>query len=61
MGHSTPNRTVRKILIFDFLQFLTFFSKYLTMKKLFLVNFENFWITGLKDIEFRFFADNFLQ
>ena len=58
MGHSMPNRTVWKILIFDFLHFLTIFS---TIKKLFLVNSEIFLITGLKDIELRFFAHNFFK
>ena len=58
MGHSTPNRTVWKILICDFLHFLTFFSIH---QKLLLVNFEIFLITGLKDIEFRFFVHNFFK
>ena len=45
-----------KILIFDFLHFWPFI---LPIKKLFLVNFEIFSITGLKDIQFRFFANFF--
>ena len=50
--------TVWKKIIFDFLHFLTFF---VPMKKLFLINFEMFLITSLKDIEFRFFAHYFFK
>ena len=52
------NRTVWKILIFDFLHFLTFFS---THQKTLPGKFWIFLITGLKDIEFRFFAHNFFK
>ena len=58
MRHSTSNRTVWKILIFEFLHFWHFL---VPIKKLFLVNFEIFLITYLKDMEFRFFAHNFFK
>ena len=52
------NRTVWKILIFDFFHFLTFFS---THQKTLLGDFEIFLITGLNEIEFWFFAQNFFK
>ena len=58
MRHSTPSRTVWKILIFDFLYFWHFL---VPIKKLFLVNFEIFLVTGLREIEFRVFAHNFFK
>ena len=54
MGHSTPNRAAWKIVIFDFLHFFDIFL--LPIKKLFLINFEIFLITGLKCIKFRLSA-----
>ena len=42
--------------------FPSFFWHFLvSIKKLFLVNFEIFLITGIKEIEFRFFAHNFFN
>ena len=56
-GHSTPNRTVWKILILD-LHFLTFFS---THQKTLPGKFWIFLFTSLKDIEFPFFTHNFFK
>ena len=57
--HSTPNRTVWKILIFVFLHFLTFFSTHqITLPG----KFWNFFDHRFKRyFEFRFFAHNFFK
>ena len=58
MGHSTPNRTFWKILIFDFLHFLKFFG---TCQKTLSGNFWNFFDRLLKRYRISGFRSWLLQ
>ena len=61
LRHCTPNRRFEKFYNnFSFPSFFDIFF-FVPIKKLFLVNFEIFLITGLKDIEFRFYGHNIFK